>query len=363
MLIVKNPQGGFTLEQIDENEIASIPGEVRAFLNVRNELTRLPFLFDYYRRLGVDRFFVVDDHSTDGTRAWLLSQSNCHVFEPSNSFSAARAGVEWQNLMLDTFSRNGWALIIDADELLVYPGSDKLGIKQFCDYLDHEKANIFPAYLLDLYPSVLSEGHCISGKPFYDICPYYDKNYIFVPKIVRKNRNGLYPEFRVHGGPRLRKFYGFEQRRDFFSKAILKLWITINTLYQFSKDNPPHYAPALVKAPLVKWHKGFRRISNHLLEGPIAEIRSSKIMGALLHFKFFSDFHQKAISELERGEHFNGSQEYRRYLWNLKRNPDLTFMYPGSRTYTGPQQLLSDGLLETSAELENYINNLPVDVA
>lgn len=171
MSLYKIQQSNFTLKKIDDHSIPSVAGEIRAFLNVRNELTRLPFLFEYYRNLGIDRFFVVDDHSSDGTTAWLLSQSDCHVFSPSNSFSEARAGVDWQNFMLNTYSHNGWALIIDADELLVYPGSEKLGLKEFCHYLDNEKSNILPAYLLDLYPSNLSDGHCIPGKAFYESCP------------------------------------------------------------------------------------------------------------------------------------------------------------------------------------------------
>jgi hypothetical protein len=70
--------------------------EIRAFLLVRNELVRLPWLLAYYRALGVDRFLVLDNASDDGTAQWLLEQGpDVHVFHTAASFTASGAGMCW----------------------------------------------------------------------------------------------------------------------------------------------------------------------------------------------------------------------------------------------------------------------------
>ena len=150
----------FCLEMVSAAPVPDIHNEIRLFLIVRNEITRLPYLFSYYRNLGVGRFFVVDDRSDDGSRDFLLSQENCHVFHPSNSYN--QGGKRWHNLLLDTYGSGHWCLVVDADELLVYPGCERLPLPDFCKFLDTEGSTAFFAFLLDMYPDRnLSEAVCI----------------------------------------------------------------------------------------------------------------------------------------------------------------------------------------------------------
>ena len=55
-------------------------GEVRLFSKIRNEKLRLPAFLRHYRSLGVDRFFIVDNDSTDGSTEYLLAQPDVHLF-------------------------------------------------------------------------------------------------------------------------------------------------------------------------------------------------------------------------------------------------------------------------------------------
>jgi Glycosyl transferase family 2 len=73
----------YALVRIDTRTISDIPGEVLTFMNVRNELLRLPQTLDHYRTIGVSRFFVTDNGSTEGTKEFLLTQPDCHVFVTS----------------------------------------------------------------------------------------------------------------------------------------------------------------------------------------------------------------------------------------------------------------------------------------
>src|SRR5262252_6665055 len=73
-----------TLVRIDTRTIADDQSEIRAFIPVRNEVLRLPQTLGYYRKLGVARFFVVDNGSTDGSKEFLLAQPDCYVFVTHN---------------------------------------------------------------------------------------------------------------------------------------------------------------------------------------------------------------------------------------------------------------------------------------
>jgi hypothetical protein len=63
-----------TLIRIDTRTITDCLGEIRAFMTVRNEILRLPQTLAHYRKIGVARFFIVDNGSTDGTREILAAQ-------------------------------------------------------------------------------------------------------------------------------------------------------------------------------------------------------------------------------------------------------------------------------------------------
>src|SRR5215471_18629433 len=92
-----------TLLRIDTRPINYDRREIRAFIVARNELLRLPQTLDHSRRLGVARFFVVDNGSTDGSKQFLLAQSDCHVFVTHGSHLESGYGVEWQNALLNEY--------------------------------------------------------------------------------------------------------------------------------------------------------------------------------------------------------------------------------------------------------------------
>jgi hypothetical protein len=92
--------------------------------------------------------------------------------------------------------------------------------------------------------------------------------------------------------------------------------------------------------------KGFSRISGHLVSVD-QSTRLAQVTGALLHFKFFAHFHNKAKLEAARGEHFQGALEYKRYLAYLRKRPNISFMYRGSRRYRSSDSLLQLGLIQT----------------
>jgi hypothetical protein len=349
----------FNLVQLTEHEIVESPGEIRAFILVRNEIAALPFLLSYYRNLGVARFFFIDDHSDDGSRDYLLKQTDTHVFVPSNSFGEANSGNDWLNFLLNKFGTGYWTLVIDADELLIYPHCEKMKLTDLCSYMDREGGTALFAFLLDMYPNGdISKAICVPGKPFYEICEFFDRHYVFKKtRDVITNDGKLFPADRVVGGPRLRKFYSWQGRSDIFTKILLKISITLARKADFWQGDKPHYAPALIKAPLVKWHSGCKRLSSHI----IAQAKPGRVLnvsGALLHFKFFAGFHNKAMQEASRGQHYGGGQEYRRYLSYIRKHKNVSFMYDGSRKYVNSDSVLAQGLINSTSALDRLARKL-----
>ncbi|MGE3623448.1 MAG: glycosyltransferase family 2 protein, partial [Bdellovibrionales bacterium] len=123
-------------ERVDINAIPQGLRECRAIFVTRNEAQRLPWLLRYYRGLGVDRFFVVDNGSTDGSVDFLLRQKDCHVFVTHDSYTESGFGHSWQQIVLDMYGEDNWWLIVDADEVFVYPDSETVPLPQFTHYLD-----------------------------------------------------------------------------------------------------------------------------------------------------------------------------------------------------------------------------------
>jgi hypothetical protein len=129
-----------------------------------------------------------------------------------------------------------------------------------------------------------------------------------------------------------------------FTRIIRQLLATL----RLSSESRP---PVLKKVPLVEWQKGFRFLaSTHAIK----DVVKGKESGALLHFKFFSDFHEYAKKTVAEKTHWNNSAQYVTYLDGMRNNPDLTAYFEGSVRYENSKQLLSMGYIKTTRKFESY---------
>ncbi len=339
-----------SFRRLDANPIpASGTGGIHASLVVRNESPRLPYLLSYYRKLGVTRFFVTDNGSTDGGAEYLAARPDCHVFSTQESYAASRFGAAWHQRILDLHGGGRWWLMLDADEFLVYPGCEREPLSAFCAHLDSAGAEGLYTILLDMYPrGPLAEAHDRPGQDPLAVCPFFDSGYTFRP------RPGLpfcppFPRVEPLGGPRLRLFYP-----EFLGNTALKIaGVKIlrklrDALRKTGLDLPLPAAlpPMLFKIPLFRFRPGLKIISSHVT----SPLRLAAASGALLHFKFFSGFHAKALAEARRGEHFDGASEYGRYWRFLNKTDPVSFYCGASLEYAGSAQLAALGLIRDTAE-------------
>ncbi len=283
------------------------------FSTMRNEALRLPYFLEYYRKLGVDQFFIVDNGSTDGTAELLKAQPDVSLWHTEASYRRAKFGVLWLNTLLNEFGHKHWCLVVDVDELFVYPYHDSRPLSALTDWLADSQISSFAAMLIDMYPK--GESHYAPGQNPLETLTHFDAgNYT-------QRRNTRFTELWIQGGPRQRQFFRAQ----------------------------PSKAPALNKTPLVFWRKHYVYVSStHLLlprslNQTYEREGGEKICGALLHSKFLPDLHARAQEELKRGEHYANSAEYLAYS---EKSDAISEMWSAQSTeYAGWQQLERLGLI------------------
>jgi glycosyltransferase involved in cell wall biosynthesis len=300
-----------SLQRLDDRAIPNAPGEIRAFLVVRNEALRLADNLRHHRALGISRFFIVDNGSTDGTLDFLLAQPDVHLFSTQESFAASGFGISWINSLLDAHGDGHWTLTVDADELLIYPGFESVALPRVCAHLDHLQVEGLFCMLLDMYADgPLKDVGYRAGDSLIAACPWFD------PAPYRTVQAAAFPHVQLYGGVRER-------------------------IFQFAGSAAPN-SPTLSKVPLVRWRAGMRFL---LCTHSLTPIRLAQMTGALLHFKFLGDFHTRAMTEAARGEHFAGAIEYKIYVDLLGRDPALTLRDSNSVRLQASRQLVELGLM------------------
>jgi hypothetical protein len=272
------------------------PDDIIVFSTFRNEDLRLPHFIQYYRGLGVNHFIMVDNDSTDGGAEFLKDQPDVTLFHAHGSYKRARFGVDWLNWLQRKYADGHWTLVVDPDELLVYPFCDTRPLRALTDWLDASSIKSFGAMLLDMYPKGrINDVPYRRGADPLQVVEWFDSGNYNI------KRNPKFGNLWIQGGPRARTFFPAEPTR----------------------------APALNKIPLVKWDKKYAYVSSTHMLLPRGlnlvydEWGGEKASGVLLHTKFLPNFTEKAKEEMERGQHYANSHEYRAYAASGDANPDL----------------------------------------
>ncbi|MFP4327964.1 MAG: glycosyltransferase family 2 protein [Paracoccaceae bacterium] len=292
------------------------PDDILVFTTQRNEAARLPWFLKYYRDMGVNHFLIVDNDSDDGAREYLADQPDVSLWHSRASYKRARFGVDWLNWLQLRHGHDHWCLVVDPDELFLYPFCDTRPLRALTDWLDASSIKSFSAMLLDMYPKGRIDAVPYQpGQNPLEIANWFDAgNY-----AIRRNRR--FGNLWIQGGPRARVFF----------------------------PDAPEKAPALNKIPLVKWNRRYAYVSSTHMLLPRGlnlvydEWGGEKASGVLLHTKFLDTFTVKAREELLRGQHYAASREYRAYAETLAENPDLWCKW--SEKYINWRQLEILGLM------------------
>ncbi len=317
-LLLKGMRGLYSLSPTADRSAQIRSRDILLFATVRNERVRLPYFLSYYRKLGVDHFLFVDNDSTDGSGSYLAEQKDVSVWHTAASYKRARYGVDWMNGLLTRYGRNHWVLVVDVDEFLVYPYHDTRPLPALTEWLDSCRYSSFGTLLLDMYSDkpIAETAYAEGENPFRSLEWFDAANYSF-------DRNGKYRDLWIQGGPRQRVFFA----------------------------DSPELGPALNKVPLVRWQRGmaYRSSTHTLMPRGLNQVYSERggerACGVLLHAKFLELFGQKAREEIDRGQHYAASREYR--VYDDKMSQGLAMWTPCSTRYEGWRQLEDLGLISS----------------
>ena len=292
------------------------PDDILLFCTFRNEDVRLPYFLDYYRKLGIDHFIMVDNDSTDEGAAFLADQPDVSLWGTPDAYGDARYGMDWLTYLQGRFASGHWALTVDVDEFFVYPFCDTRPIRALADWLDASNVRSFGAMLLDMYPKgPVSASTYTQGTDPFTIASWFD------PGNYTMTKNKLLRNLWIQGGPRARTFFA----------------------------SKPKQAPALNKIPFVKWRNSYTYVSSTHMILPRGlnlvydQQGGEKTSGILLHAKFLNTFAERAQQEAQRGEHYKAGQEYQSYADRHGADPD--FWCQWSEQYINWRQLEVLGLM------------------
>ena len=176
--------------------------------------------------------------------------------------------------------------------------------------------------MLDMYSNTSIKDTMIpsTGK-LVDVCNYFDGS------GYQKFPAPTFPFVDYKGGPRKRVFWS---------------------------ESDACHPPTISKVPLVRWSRGMRYVSVAHYMKPSPQ-RLANVTGALLHFKYFSDFHERAQLEVSREQHYANAREYKKYLSKLEQNPHLSLHQNESVKYNKSLDLVKAGLCSSSNEWGVFI--------
>jgi glycosyltransferase involved in cell wall biosynthesis len=271
----------------------------------RNEALRLPDCLRHHRRVGVDRFVIVDNNSDDGTSSFLCQQPDVDVWFTKDSFAESGCGAWWFYTLAEQYGFGRWYLLIDADELLVYPDMEARSLRDVARRLGELGVYAMRAPMIDMYSDKPMDSiEYRAGGSLIDTCPFFDGNSYY---IIKSDKGRTL----MRGGPRQR---------------------LLSTTGQ-------SFTVALEKFPFRFWVDG-ARYQHHASPFPTPRIPP---IGALLHFKFLDDFRSRIDVAISEGQHWNGALEYVRYKehYDALRFP----LYEGSTKYESPESLIKCGVI------------------
>ena len=332
--------------------IAITKGSTTAIVVVKNEALRLPHFLDHHRRIGVKQFFVIDDASDDATADLLDSLPDVVRIPSRGSFREYKS--RWVSTIADTYLDGKWTLLLDADELLIYPGWPERSLAELIATLEAHSEEALFSSLVDMYScETFGNVEYKAGEPLIDACPYFDPDgYLLLPRNVI-GRKDLTPPEHIMWGTRQRlffekrpasrletklmqRFFSIHRQRPlgrFESAAAVLVWRWLRLFWLRSR-------PAMSKIPLLLWRAGDRINSGY--HSVQRRMKVADEWGALLHFKYLTDFERRSIAGATAGQY--GTQ-YSLYKERIEAGGLHTPFGDHSRRFTGVEALIEVGLM------------------
>jgi len=279
--------------------------------------------------MGVTKFLAVDNGSTDGSLDFLLSQPDVHLWQTAMSFNESNFDSAWFEILLSKYGLGHWTLMLDVDEILMFPGSEERTLSEFSQSVETRGKVAASGLMLDMYDdSHVSITHYRRGDDFLSHCPYFD----------RTTHHAEYP----NSGP-------FNNQTFYFGGARKGVF-----------GNSAEYLVS--KVPLLKYQQDtILAGGQHWTNQPAVRIAHAAC--SVLHFKYFSSLLDCSQREATREEHSEGGRQYKAYAAGFDTDRYLNFYDPSeSLAFKGGSQLVELGIID-SIWAQGQPSGRPISIA
>jgi hypothetical protein len=305
-------------------------GGLTLFCIVRDEGFFLPAFLAHYRRLGIARFVVLDDGSTDGSLDLLRTQPDVTIvgsplrYGDTIAYAPALAGrvLEtravrlWRDQLMNRFAIDRWAVVADSDEFLCLP--EGMTLPDLVARLEAEGIEAVWGSMTDMYPARVADLRAAHADAFVpDGSWYFDGR-----EHIRPRRDETAVPRMIYPGVRARLLAraGLQPQGSLLRRLRRRL-------------SGFRYAPTdmLHKVPLMRWREGDLFRNCHW---PTKRV-SARYVLPIMHFKFTADLPRRIDYAIASGGYNRGSQGYRLYRDLLDRMAAEggSFLAPVSRRF------------------------------
>lgn len=255
----------------------------------KDDFTRIKVFVEYHRKIGVKKFVILDNDSTDGSFEWLKEQADVFLLQTKDEYTTIRREA-WINRMFAYFGYNRWYIVLDSDELLTYDGCENITISDLIYHYSYHGIKRGLALLLDMYakPEFYIEG---KNDDYLWDCRLFDVDTYNI-------KYGSYVNI-IEGGPRNRVM----GTSSFVFKYPV-LYIDANDL----------------------------QCSSHYLF-PYKKNKQANCQIVIRHYKFLAGDLERYKQRQIKGNFSSGSYEYKKYVQVLEGERDINFIYEGSCEY------------------------------
>lgn len=268
-------------------------------LCVKNDLKKIKMLISYYRKLGVEKFAVMDNGSDDGTLGWLKEQVDVDLFL---SFAKYQWLVKegWINRIVSYYGFRHWYILADSDELAAYIGMEQHSLKDVIRFAMKRNIKKFKGIMIDMYTN---------------------------GEVFDNNQNNIFKEYRWMDTD------SYLEEEDFVGNCKIKCY------RGGPRERVMGCHAGLSKYSLCFFEEGTVSANPHY-HYPFSSLESSECYLGILHYKFTAEDLVKYsnIARFGLGYWKNG-YEYRLYLEHMHKHKNPTFMYEKSAKFVDSYSL------------------------
>jgi len=280
---------------------------------VRDEMFLISDFLNHYRALGVERFIVLDDHSEDGTREFLLTEPDVMVVESPLRFNDSipvpkdiapyrqtwNALFLWYNQLMDIAGHNRVHVTADADEFHVLP--EGMTLQDVAELCKRNSAGTIIGSVHDVYPRLPGElekmDSIASGRWHFDALPHIRLRTDKRPRIIYGGmRVRLYSRAGILPAQPIRERFKTLFRKRFISTRFINLY----------------------KPVMVYWRRGNRFLNTHNTIETVRGRYSQSVLLPIIHYKFIPPLYNKVRRAVTEKHHFNQSEDYFRMAQLMK---------------------------------------------